>query len=234
MGKFRERSKALVTLEMLVAILLAFSALGTAWATWMSQLHGSNQAQNYAAASSLNSRGSAMMNSASIELTTALSIWNNLVALDAQRKHYLESGDAAAADLAQQQIDYIIRVSCDDELALIVRNALAQDPVPNVFDDDAVNAYYAEAQQMIDEAAATRAQGDRDNLHSDAFAFVCVLYSVVLFLMGAVGIIKNNLAKRVIVAAGLVTFVIASLYMFSLPLPTDFTFWDYLGKAVWG
>lgn len=227
MEKVEKKPKALIVLEVFVALLLAFSALGTAWATWMSQLHGSNQAQNYAAAASLNAKGTTMMNSASIDLTTALSIWNDLVALDAQRKHYESKGDSAAADLAQQQIDYIIYVSCDDELALKVRTALAQDPVPNVFDTETVNSYYTEAQSMIDEAAGIRAQGDRDNLCSDAFAFVCVLYSLVLFLMGAFSIIKNEVARIVIVVAGLIAFVCATVYMFCLPLPTGFNFEDY-------
>lgn len=215
-------------LDVLMAVLLALSALGMAWATWMSQLHGSNEAQNYATSAALRAKGSSMTNASSLELTSALSIWNDLVALDAQRKLYESVGETSSAALCQSQIDYIILVTCDEDLEKRVREALAQDPVPNLFDAETVQGYYEEANSYLAAAEEAITEGNSDNLRSDAFAFVNVLYSLVLFLMAFMGLNKSQAIKNILLITGAVVFVIATVYMFNLPLPTGFDFWNYL------
>ncbi len=52
-------------LELLIAVLLGITAILTAWASWISSLHGGNQATNYTESNNLSAMGNAMYNEAS-------------------------------------------------------------------------------------------------------------------------------------------------------------------------
>ena len=65
-------------------------------------------------------------------------------------------------------------------------------------------------------------QGQKDNSNGDAFGLVTVIYSVVLFLLGIAGSFNHKANKYAVVIIALVAFVIATIYMFTLPMPTGF------------
>lgn len=93
-----------------------------------------------------------------------------------------------------------------------------------------VDSYFADAQAVLDEAQATLEQGQLDNAHGDAFGLVTVIYSIVLFLLGIAGSFKNETNKTVIIVIGVIGLIAASIYMLTLPLPTDFSLISYFGN----
>lgn len=58
-------------------------------------------------------------------------------------------------------------------------------------DEDYVNSYYADAQEILAESEAVLAEGQQDNTRGDTFNLVTVIYSVVLFMLGIVGTFRR-------------------------------------------
>ena len=86
------------------------------------------------------------------------------------------------------------------------------------------NALLAQSQELLEE-------GKLDNAHGDAYNLVNVIYSVVLFLLGIVGIFKNLPNRAVVLIVAVVGVVLATIYMFTIPLPTGFNFLSFFGMG---
>ncbi|MBR2743060.1 MAG: hypothetical protein IKD89_05655 [Clostridia bacterium] len=80
------------------------------------------------------------------------------------------------------------------------------------------------------ESQALLEQGQQDNMNGDKFGLVSVIYSVVLFLLGIVGVFKR-LPNRVLVFwVAIALLVIGTIYMLTIPLPTGFSMGAYFPK----
>ena len=86
-----------------------------------------------------------------------------------------------------------------------------------------IDSYFAEAQNKISEADELLEQGKKDNANGDAFGLVTVIYSVVLFMLGIVGMFKNIPNRMFILIVAIAAFVFATIYMFTIPMPTGFS-----------
>ena len=84
---------------------------------------------------------------------------------------------------------------------------------------------------MIAEADKLLEQGKKDNANGDAFGLVTVIYSVVLFLLGIVGTFKRLPNRYVILGVAIAGFLFATIFMFTIPMPTDFNILSYFGLA---
>ena len=84
---------------------------------------------------------------------------------------------------------------------------------------------------MIAEADKLLEQGKKDNANGDAFGLVTVIYSVVLFLLGIVGTFKRLPNRYVILGVAITGFLFAAIFMFTIPMPTDFNILSYFGLA---
>ena len=80
---------------------------------------------------------------------------------------------------------------------------------------------------VLDEADALLEQGKTDNANGDAYGLVSVIYSLVLFLLGIVGIFKKIPNRTAVLIIAVVGLIGATIYMCTIPMPTGFDFASY-------
>ena len=211
-------------LEMFIAIFLGITALLTAWATWIGSLHGGNQATNYTTSNNIAAEGNSMWNEASQQYMQDLIVWNSIVDYQTELEIAEMEGDTAKADIISAKIDLLIYDSCSDEFAEAIEWAFAQEEWASPFDKEGfMDSYYADAQAVLDESQEYLEQGQEDNSNGDRFGLVTVIYSLVLFLLGIVGIFKKLPNRKIVFFVSVAFLLVALIYMFTIPLPKGFT-----------
>lgn len=221
-------------IEFIVAIFLGVTALFTSWAGWIGSLHGGNQATNYTESNNYASMGNSEWNQASQYLMQDMMTWNTISDLMIDLTFAEDKGDADAAEKYSWKIDQIITDNCTPEFAEAVEWALDQAETTgefvSPFDKEGFeDSYYADAQELLDTADQLLEDGKADNQAGDSFNLVVVIYSITLFLLGIVGIFKNLPNRRIVLVIAIVAFVIATIYMFTLPMPTGFSMSNFFG-----
>ena len=83
--------------------------------------------------------------------------------------------------------------------------------------------YFEKANELLEESRALLEEGKQDNAHGDAYNLVNVIYSVVLFMLGIVGIFKRLPNRFVVLVIAVVGLVAATVYMCTIPMPTGFS-----------
>ena len=91
--------------------------------------------------------------------------------------------------------------------------------------------YFVESRKLIAESQSLLEEGQRDNAHGDAYNLVNVIYSVVLFLLGIVGVFKSLPNRAAVMIIAIIGVILASIYMFTIPLPTGFNFLSFFGAG---
>ncbi|MBR6093994.1 MAG: hypothetical protein IKP92_03095 [Lachnospiraceae bacterium] len=211
-------------LEMFVAIFLGITALLTAWATWIGSLHGGNQATNYTKSNNLSADGNSLWNEGSQQYMQDLMIWNNIVSIQTDIEIAKSEGDKEKAEILEAKLDTLIYDSCSDEFIEAIEWAFDQEEWASPFDKEGfMDHYYTEAQEVLDEADGLLEQGQEDNANGDRYGLVTVIFSLVLFLLGIVGIFKNLPNRRIVFFISIIFLIIATVYMFTIPLPSGFT-----------
>ena len=210
------------TLELIIAILLGITAILTAWATWIGSLHSGNQSTNYTKSNNLSAMGNSMYNEAAQNYMQDVILWNTINDYIFDRDLAEENGKTKDADMIDEKINLLIEDNCTPEFEEAIDWAFAEEKSP--FDKEGyVDSYYEEALATIDEADDLLEQGRQDNANGDAYGLVSVLYSVVLFMLGIVGIFKKLPNRMVVTIISAVLLVLATIYMITIPLPTDFS-----------
>ena len=211
-------------LETFIAIFLGVTAVLTAWATWIGSLHGGNQATNYTTSNNISAEGNSMWNEASQQYMQDLMVWNSIVDYMTERDIAEMEGNQEKADIINDKINILIYDSCSDEFADAIEWALNQEEWASPFDKEGyMDSYYAEAQAVLDEAEEYLAQGQEDNSNGDRFGLVQVIYSLVLFLLGIIGIFKNLPNRKIVFLVSVVFLIAGMIYMFTIPLPQGFS-----------
>ena len=215
-------------LEIIIAVLLGVTAILTAWAGWIGSLHGGNQATNYTQSNNMSSMGNSMYNEAAQDLMQDMLLWNTIYdyAFDAEIAEL--NNKPAEAELIQTKIETLIQDNCSERFAEAIDWALAQEEDVSPFDMEGyVDGYFAEANAVLEEADALLEQGKTDNANGDAYGLVTVIYSLVLFLLGIVGIFKK-IPNRVLIAVfACICLVLATVYMITIPMPTGFNIMSF-------
>lgn len=210
------------TLELIIAILLGITAILTAWATWIGSLHSGNQSTNYTKSNNLSAMGNSMYNEAAQNYMQDVILWNTINDYIFDRDLAEANGKTKDADMIDEKINLLIEDNCTPEFEEAIDWAFAEEKSP--FDKEGyVDSYYEEALATIDEADDLLEQGRQDNANGDAYGLVSVLYSVVLFMLGIVGIFKKLPNRMVVTIISAVLLVLATIYMITIPLPTDFS-----------
>lgn len=210
--------------EMFIAIFLGITALLTAWATWAGSLHGGNQATNYTKSNNLSADGNSQWNEASQQYMQDLMVWNSIVDYQTELEIAQMEGDSEKAEIIQSKIDVLIYDSCSDEFQAAIEWALAQEEWASPFDMEGyMDSYYAEAQAVLDEAQAYLEQGQQDNANGDRYGLVTVIYSLVLFLLGIIGIFKNLPNRKIVLLVAVLFLLAGTIYMFTIPIPQGFS-----------
>ncbi len=220
-------------IEIIVAIFLGITALTSAWASWIGSLHGGNQATNYTTSNNLAAEGNSMFNEASQNLMQDMMLWNEISSTRIDYSFAEDKGDQDAMDKAEWKLDQLISDNCSDELYDAILWADEQTDYASPFDKEGfVESYFEDAYALLDESTELLEQGKADNSNGDAYGLVAVIYSLVLFMLGIVGIFKQIPNRMIIMIVALVAFLIATIYMFTIPLPTGFNLLSYFGGGM--
>lgn len=211
-------------LEIFVAIMLGITAVFTAWATWVGSLHGGNQATSYAQSNNMSALGNSDWNEASQTLMQDMLFWNNYYEYQINYEFAVEEGDDAAAEKYQYMMDVLLQNNCSDGLAEAIEWAQAQEDetgyVTSPFEMEGFQeSYFENANAELEEAEALLEDGQQSNKNGDNFNLVTVIYSVVLFLLGIVGIFKKIPCRLGVFIISCVAFLGATIFMWTLPLP---------------
>ena len=90
-----------------------------------------------------------------------------------------------------------------------------------------IDKYFVTANELLAESQELLEQGQKDNANGDKFGLVTVIYSLVLFMLGIIGVFKKLPNRKVVLAISIVGLIIATIYMLTIPMPTDFSFTSY-------
>ncbi len=221
-----EKSKREARLEMLVAIFLGITALLTAWATWIGSLHGGNQATNYAESNNYAAEGNAEYNQATQMLLSDLMAWNTMMEYSFDKILAEAEGDTVEADLIAQKLDNFAK----DNFSQVVIDAVGQmdENMRTPFEVEGVTeSYFVKANELLEQSRALLVQGQQDNANGDKYNLVTVIYSLVLFLLGIVGIFKRIPNRFIVLIVAIVLLIIATIYMCTIPMPTGFSLGNF-------
>lgn len=219
------------TIEILVAIFLGITAILTAWASWIGSLHGGNQATNYTKSNNLASEGNSEYNAGLQQYLSDLMVWNTIIDYTFDQVLAESEGDEVKAALIEGKLDTYLDQNGSEILAegvLWMNENGANSPfeMPGIFD-----LYFVTANELLQESRDILAEGQSDNAHGDAYNLVNVIYSVVLFMLGIVGIFKALPCRTAVLIIAVVGLVLATIYMFTIPLPTGFNIMNFFSGS---
>ena len=210
-------------IEVLVAIFLGITALLTAWASWIGSLHGGNQATNYTKSNNLASEGNSEYNAGMQLYLSDLMAFNTMMDYGFDKVLAEADGREAEAALIQEKLNNYAEQNCSsimlDAYSKMTDDMYSPFEVPGMMND-----YFVTANELLDESRALLEEGQRDNANGDAYNLVNVIYSVVLFMLGIVGIFKGLPNRVVVLVIAVIALVFATIYMFTIPMPTGFDF----------
>ena len=230
-------------IELIVVIMLGITALLTAWASWIGSLHGGNQATSYTTSNNLASEGNSEYNAGVQQMNQDMLLWNDISDMQMEISFARTGGDDATVEKVCYQLFYKLDENLTERMAevigwnYILSEEEANDPGGTVlawmekdkaysspfFDEEYVAGYFETANDLLAQSQEELENGKRANANGDAFGLVTVIYSVVLFLLGIVSSFNITKNKIAIVTISLVAFLFATVFMFTIPMPTGFS-----------
>ena len=215
-------------IEVLCAVFLGITALLTAWATWIGSLHGGNQATNYTKSNNLAAEGNAEYNAAMQLYLSDLMAWNTAIdySLDAEVAEM--KGSTAEAEIYRSKMETYINQNSSEIMTEAI-NQMDDNMVSPFQVEGTVDKYFTHSTDLIAESQKLPEEGKTDNPHGDAYNLVNVIYSVVLFLLGVVGIFKSLPNRTVVLFIAIIGVILATIYMCTIPLPTGFNILSFFG-----
>ena len=231
--KKKKKKKKLFTanrIEIVVAVFLGITALLTAWATWIGSLHGGNQSTNYTKSNNLAAEANSEYNAAMQLYLSDLMAWNTAIDYQIDAQVARMKGQEAEAQIYENKMQAYITQNSSSILAEAI-NSMTKEMTSPFEVEGTVAKYFEKSNKLSAESQALLEEGKQDNANGDAYNLVNVIFSVVLFLLGIVGVFKNLPNRAVVLCIAIVGLVIASIYMFTIPLPTGFDFFGYFGMG---
>lgn len=219
-------------LDILVTVLLGLTTLLVAWAGWIGSLHEGNQATNYTKSNNLAAQGNAEYNvSAQIYLTDVFA-WNTIFNLQLDREVAMENGNYSEVKAINLKIEKIKTDSCSPRLLEAINEVGNDEKMTSPFEkEDFVNGYFESSKQLLDESQKVMEEGKLDNLRADSYKLVSVIYSIVLFLLGIVGIYSDSKSRKSLIIFSGIILIFGIVYMLTIPMPVGFNitnFFNYL------
>ncbi len=195
-----------------------------AWATWICSLHGGNQSTNYTKSNNLAAEGNSEYNAAAQLYLSDLVAWNSIVSYEFDIEVARASGNNTQADLYETKLQKFINDNCSEELIEAINWANEQEEDVSPFDKEGfTESYFEKANSLIEESQRLLEEGQKDNQHGDQYGLVTVIYSIVLFLLGIIGILKKLPNRKIIFVFAIVSLIVATIYMLMIPMPTGFS-----------
>ena len=209
-------------LGILVAIFLGITTFLVAWAGWIGSLHGGIQAINFTRSNNLASEGNAEYNVAAQIYLSDLFSWNTIFGLKLDKEIAKEKGNEDEAEIIEIKIQKIINDNCSPKLIEAITSANQQETASPFEKEEFTNSYFEKAKELLDESQKALEEGKQDNLHGDSYKLVTVIYSLVLFLLGIVGILKDFQNRKIIFIFSICILIFGIIYMLTIPMPTGF------------
>lgn len=232
MSEQKEKLSKEAILEIIVAIMLGVTALLTSWASWIGSLHGGNQATNYTTSNNLAADGNARWNEAAQNYMQDMMTWNQINEAAINSAYAEAAGNMEDAEKYDYVLEQLMGDNCTEEFLDAIAWAFDQQEATgemvSPFEMEGfVDSYFADAADILAQSEEILEQGKQDNTNGDKFGLVTVIYSVVLFLLGIVGTFKNLPNRYIVLGVAVVAFLIATIFMFTIPMPTGFDFASY-------
>lgn len=220
------------TISALTAVFLGVATLLVAWAGWIGSLHGGNQAGNYTRSNNLAAESSAEYNIATQVYISDLFTWNTISSLQLDKEIAEQKGDQAEVKLIKAKIEKIKQDSCSPKL-LEALNQMAKDGVKtSPFEDEAfTSGYFESANKLQQESKEALEEGNRDNNRGDSYQLASVMYSLVLFLLGIIGVLNDRPTRKALLTISIVILAVAFIYMLTIPMPTGFSFANFFNHS---
>lgn len=238
-------------IELIVVIMLGVTALLTAWGSWIGSLHGGNQATSYTTSNNLASEGNSEYNAGIQQMNQDMLLWNDISDMQMEISFAQENNDDVTVSKVCYQLFYKLDENLTERMAEAIgwnynlSEAEYSDPEGTVlawmendeaysspfFDEEYVAGYIEKANELLTESQEVLESGKEANANGDAYGLVTVIYSVVLFLLGIVSSFNSTRNKKVIVIVSLVAFLFATIYMFTIPMPTGFDITSFFGQV---
>ena len=215
-------------IEILCAIFLGITAILTAWASWIGSLHGGNQATNYTKSNNLASEGNSMYNEGLQRYLSDMMAYNTMMEYLYDREIADMKGEKEEAALIDEKLEKYQVENCSEILQEGLDWYNEDESRYSPFDmPGIIDRYYEDAAAALEESRVVLEEGMQDNAHGDAYNLVNVIYSLVLFLLGIVGIFKKLPNRAAVLIIAVVAMILATIYMCTIPLPTGFSFANF-------
>jgi len=219
MRKWTESEKFPQRIELYIAIVMGITAVLTAFASWQSSLYGGSQSEKYTNGSAIITEANSMYNEASQLIAQDMNIWNRLTDLQIDMAMADENGDTAEVAKAEFKISKLMTDNVSDQLQEGIDWADAQEEYASPFDMEGfLDGYFTDAAARYEEGEAMIAACSLDNSLGDRQGLVTVIFSVVLFILGIANTFKENRTNLILVGISTLSFVMATVMMFSVPL----------------
>ena len=210
-------------LKVSVTVLLGITTLLVAWAGWIGSLHGGIQAINFTKSNNLAAEGNAEYNVATQVYISDLFTWNTISNLQLDLETAKEKGDTEEAKNIEAKIEKIKQDSCSPRLLEAINDANSQEGTKSPFENEEfANSYFEEAKKLLDESQKAMEEGKQDNLRGDSYRLVSVIYSLVLFLLGIVGVVGQYYNRKALLIFSVCILIFGIIYMLTIPMPTGF------------
>lgn len=210
-------------LGILVAIFLGITTFLVAWAGWIGALHGGIQAINFTRSNNLAAQGNSAYNVAAQIYLSDLFSWNTIFSLQLDMENAKEKGDKDEVKIIETKIKKIMNENCSPKLSKAINlkklNGDTKSPFEN---EEFANSYFEEANKLLNESQSVLEEGKQDNLRGDSFKLVTVIYSLVLFLLGIVGVYKDFQTRKLLFVFSICILIFGIMYMLTIPMPTGF------------
>lgn len=159
-----------------------------------------------------------------------LMAWNTAIDYQLDAEVAKMKGNEEEAKIYEDKMHYFMQQNSSQ----ILSDAMDQmdDSMSSPFEVEGMtDKYFEESNNLIAQSQELLEEGKRDNRNGDAYNLVNVIYSVVLFLLGIVGVFKNLPNRVVVLFIAIAGVVLATIYMFTIPLPTGFNILSFFGMA---
>ena len=159
-----------------------------------------------------------------------LMAWNTAIDYQLDAEVAKMKGNEEEAKIYEDKMHYFMQQNSSQ----ILSDAMDQmdDSMSSPFEVEGMtDKYFEESNNLIAQSQELLEEGKRDNRNGDAYNLVNVIYSVVLFLLGIVGVFKNLPNRVVVLFIAIAGVVLATIYMFTIPLPTGFNIPSFFGMA---
>ena len=216
------------TISALTAVFLGIATLLVAWAGWIGALHDGNQAGNYTKSNNLAAEGNAEYNVEAQVYISDLFTWNTLSNLELDKEAAKARGDTDEVKVIETKIEKIKRTNCSPKLLAVLDKMDAKGSDGSPFENEEfANSYFEDAKNLLDKSQQALEAGERDNLHSDSYQLASVLFSLVLFLLGIIGVLNDYRSRKMLLIFSVCILGLAIIYMITIPMPTGFDFGEF-------